>query len=184
MRVGDPDGWGVYASLTDENGRLVCHECGHTYRQLATHVKQTHGIHPAEYRQAHGLGATTRLIAPDVSEALSTAWERNSAVHMSALEQSRDPEKAHAEYMRRQQWAPETHAKRSRSAATRKGRDLTDDEAHYLGDPYDVPDWTLRAWQLRSQGLSVHAIARAADMEPGAIYARMRRYRPDDSTRN
>lgn len=56
MRVGDPDGYSIYGQVEEFDGRLVCHECGRMFVQLATHLYGAHGITAAAYREAHGLG--------------------------------------------------------------------------------------------------------------------------------
>ncbi len=59
-----PTGWtgqGVYGVLDDDGQTVACHECGRRYRALVTHLARAHAMSCAEYRQAHGLGATRPL---------------------------------------------------------------------------------------------------------------------------
>lgn len=85
---GDRDGHGRYGVLDqDDRGWLLCHECGHWWRHLAAHVR-AHGLHARDYRAAHGLPATTRLVGP--------AWEA-----------SRGPETAEGAAPRRTRLADE-----------------------------------------------------------------------------
>lgn len=47
-RAGQPVGAGVYGRITeDEEGRLICHECGKACLSLAAHIMRTHGISAA-----------------------------------------------------------------------------------------------------------------------------------------
>lgn len=70
-----PDGTGLHAPYgelagEDSTGRLCCHLCGRFFRALGSHVRR-HGYTAASYREAMGLGTTTRLVAPDVSAGIS-----------------------------------------------------------------------------------------------------------------
>lgn len=53
---GAPDGHGRYGILgRDDEGRVVCHECGRPCEQLATHLRYSHDMSAVEYREAHGI---------------------------------------------------------------------------------------------------------------------------------
>lgn len=60
----------------ERGGRLECLECGRWYRDLATHVRRTHGLPPADYRQRHGLPATLALKATYLREAQARVGQR------------------------------------------------------------------------------------------------------------
>jgi len=145
MRVGEVDGHGRYAVLdTDNEGRLLCHECGRWWQHLGTHAFGAHGLTAAQYRQAHGLGATTRLVGAGPRERMSQAWDRNREVHLASLADNRDPDAARGSMTR--QWAPQTRASRAETARARRGRPLTDDEREWLDDAgYDLQVWADRA---------------------------------------
>ena len=95
LSYGDPDGYGRYGVLdTDAHGLLICHDCGDSWRHLATHARLAHGLLAAAYRERHGLGRSRRLIAPGTSEKMRTAWENHADLHLAALETARDPDAA------------------------------------------------------------------------------------------
>ena len=66
--LGDWDGpiYGQLGVLACDGDRVECHACGRWYRLLASHVIQTHGLSPAEYRAIFGLKVTTGLAGPSV----------------------------------------------------------------------------------------------------------------------
>ena len=39
----------------DHRGFVVCHICGRAYKRLGSHVKESHGMTTAEYKEAFGL---------------------------------------------------------------------------------------------------------------------------------
>jgi predicted transcriptional regulator len=55
----------------EENGRLMCLECGRWFRGLGIHVRTKHGIGADEYRREHELPAGRGLAAGDLSEAMA-----------------------------------------------------------------------------------------------------------------
>lgn len=65
-----PSGHGVWGVLTEEDGRLLCHECGRWYVALGIHVAAAHAGVRA-YRLAHGLLMSTSLIASGLRETRS-----------------------------------------------------------------------------------------------------------------
>jgi hypothetical protein len=176
-RVGDPDGHGRYAQLErDDDGRLLCHECGTWWAHLATHARQAHGIPAAAYRQAHGLGATTRLVGDGPRERMRTAYAARPAEHLARLAASRDPDAARPTGPAT--WAPEVRAKRAAIARARRGRPLTPDETARLTEvEYDLQAWADRARELLTQpDISARSLADAADIAIPTVHQRLRRY--------
>lgn len=92
-RIGQPVGAGVYGRITeDEEGRLICHECGKAYLSLAAHVYLAHGMTAAEYRETYELPRTTKLAAPSVRERISRSSSKPEA--LARLARVRDPQAA------------------------------------------------------------------------------------------
>lgn len=92
-RVGQPVGAGVYGRITeDEEGRLICHECGQACLSLAAHVMRTHGMSAAEYREAYELPRTTKLITASLRE--RTGARASSPENLARLARARDPQAA------------------------------------------------------------------------------------------
>lgn len=177
-RVGDPDGHGRYAQLEhDDEGRLLCHECGTWWQHLATHVRGAHGIPTAAYRQAHGLGASTRLVGDGPRERMRVAYDAHRDEHLAHLAAARDPETARVASTATT-WAPETRAARAAAARARRGRPLTPDEAARLADAdHDLQAWADRARDLLSlPDVSARSLAEAADIATPTVHQRLRRY--------
>jgi hypothetical protein len=92
-RVGQPVGAGVYGRITeDEEGRLICHECGQACLSLAAHIARTHGMSAAEYREVYELPRTTKLIAASIRE--RTGKRSSSPENLARLARARDPQAA------------------------------------------------------------------------------------------
>ncbi|MHA7134186.1 hypothetical protein [Oerskovia turbata] len=175
-RVGDPDGHGRYAQLErDDDGRLLCHECGTWWQDLATHVRGAHGI-PAAYRQAHGLGATTRLVGDGPRERMRAAYAARTDDPRGRLAATRDPVTARATGPAT--WAPQTRAARAATARARRGRTLTPEETARLADvEHDLQAWADRARDLLAQpDVSARSLADAADIATPTVHQRLRRY--------
>ncbi|HAT6526199.1 TPA: MucR family transcriptional regulator [Corynebacterium striatum] len=111
MRVGDADGYGQYGIIDGDDKRILCHECGRTYKSLAAHVQMAHQMTAEDYRAAHGIPKRIPLISPEVSAAKS---EKSKAQVGSAawvrFEAKRDPTAA-------------SHA-RDKTAFQRRGADI------------------------------------------------------------
>lgn len=178
LRYGDPDGHGQYGMIShDDQGKVICHDCGNSFNQLATHVRLAHDTQPAEYRETHGIGATTRMVSTETSAKLQAGWARNEEAHLEALNTYRDPERAKNVSLRRTQWSPETRARRSLEQQERRGRDLTPEEVAYLGDPLDIPHWAPKARELLiNPEIKTSALARAAGITGSTVTQRLRRY--------
>lgn len=178
MRYGNPDGYGRHGILdTDEDGLLVCHECGQGWKHLATHARLGHGIKARDYREAHGLPLTQALVAPAVSEKMRESWEKNEALHLATIEGLRDPDRAQRS-SRGGTWSVGTRARQSQRNQARASRDLTPAEVEMLGDLYDIPTWTanLRVLMAAHPELSQVAIGRSVGISAATVAQRLRRY--------
>lgn len=92
-RTGQPVGAGVYGLITeDEEGRLVCHECGQACLSLAAHVAMAHGMSAAEYREVYELPRSTKLVAASVRESIGR--RAVNPENLARLATARDPESA------------------------------------------------------------------------------------------
>lgn len=92
-RTGQPVGAGVYGRLSeDEEGRLICHECGKSYLSLAAHVYLAHGMTAAEYRDTYELPRSTKLAAASVRERIGRSSARPE--NLARLARARDPQAA------------------------------------------------------------------------------------------
>lgn len=92
-RVGQPVGAGVYGSVTvDEEGRLICHECGQACLSLAAHITRAHGMSAAEYREVYELPRAVKLVAASVRE--RTGARATSPENLARLARARDPQAA------------------------------------------------------------------------------------------
>ena len=91
--AGQPVGAGFYGRVEETpDGRLVCHECGGSYLNLAAHVAMSHGMTAAEYREVYELPRTTRLVAASVRERTSRRALRPR--NLAQLAAARDPQAA------------------------------------------------------------------------------------------
>lgn len=89
-RVGEPVGAGVYGRVDETaGGRLVCHECGGAYLNLAVHVALAHGMSADEYRDTYELPRTVKLAAASVRECIGRSSARPE--NLARLVRVRDP---------------------------------------------------------------------------------------------
>lgn len=179
----EQDGYGRYGALDIEDGKLVCHECGKTYQQLATHAFGAHGISADQYREKHGLGRTTRLVAPSFRQKMSNAWESNRDLHLESLER-RDIAKARKSSPaghkgKRISHRPEVRAMYQQMMARKRGRALTEAEIESLGDGLDLQAWSNVASRLlQDPTVSSRSIAEACGIAAPTVLQRIRRYPP------
>ena len=99
--VGSPDGHGRYGILDDDGDRVMCHECGRWYANLAAHAA-VHGLSARQYKLRHGLPLSRSLSPSKLREARSRAasdhvgsqgWQRlEKARNPARAAQARDPE--------------------------------------------------------------------------------------------
>ena len=179
MRVGDRDGHGAYGQLTtDENGHLVCHECGRAFLHLATHAMRTHGLSGAQYRARHGLELTAVLVAGEIRQKMSQAWELQRDKHVANLDRSRNPDRARAQMRPRSQWPAATRVRRSAALSAKRGRLLTDDEMRQLGDDLPLQQWCdqVRALLAADPTITAMSISRSFERSESWIYQRLYRY--------
>lgn len=168
----------------DEEGRPICHVCSAAVDHLARHAHAHHGMRAAEYRESHGLGATTVLVSDAVRAKLRAAYARKRDQHLADLDAHRDPAKAAARsrsHTKTEPWAPEVRIKRQQVGRASRSRDLTADQAATLRTGHDLQAWADSARTLRASDVSLAAIARASEITPATVSQRMRRYPPRHS---
>lgn len=94
-RVGQSVGAGVYGRISeDAEGRLICHECGRAYLNLAAHVALAHGMSADEYRETYELPRTVKLAAASMRERIGRSSARPE--NLARLARVRNPEAAAA----------------------------------------------------------------------------------------
>lgn len=54
--------------IKDDDGKLVCHICGKSFRSLSAHIWQSHNITVKQYKILFGISQRTALISDDVKE--------------------------------------------------------------------------------------------------------------------
>ena len=92
MQVGDPDGHGRYGIIDGDGKRILCHECGRTYKSLAAHAQMAHQMTAEDYRSAHGIPKRIPLVSPEVSAAKSEKSKSQvGSEGWKRLEAKRDP---------------------------------------------------------------------------------------------
>lgn len=177
--IGSPLGHARFGEVVyDDDGLLVCGECGKTWRQLATHVRGAHGMTATQYREKYGLGRRTPLVSAEVQQKLHEHT-------MSRIEDVRRDLDAHRDTRKATQaslqtvWAPETRAKRQKVAHSRRGADLSPEQRAQLAvHDTDLQAWADAARRLLDRGFTQSAIARASGLSPATISQRLRRYPP------
>lgn len=91
-RVGvTPSGFGTWGVVDEQDGRLLCHECGGWFRSLGVHIGMRHGS-VRDYRMKHGLLLSQSLNAPDVRRRLADAASRPESLWR--IKEARDPVRA------------------------------------------------------------------------------------------
>lgn len=71
-----PSGQSLWGVVEHDGDRLICHECGRSYINLAVHIGAKHcGV--KEYKLAHGLLMSQSLVADDLRDRMRT--QGNSA---------------------------------------------------------------------------------------------------------
>lgn len=175
-----PDGHGRYGILDhDDEGRVLCHDCGLWWSHLSTHVRYSHGTTAAAYRSAHGLSPGLPLVGTETAETMRARWEDHRDLHTTVLAESRDPAKANAASRRTRgrAWSAQEIAERIEAGKARGGRALTDAEVAQLGDVTDIPAWVTRARALlAAPDISLRSIADASGLATATVAQRLRRY--------
>lgn len=156
----------------DDDGRLICHECERSYLHLATHIRLAHGLSAAEYREVHGLGVTTPLVAPVTSGRMSErARQPERLAHLDRVRDLDALQASRGVYS----WRPEVVRQSiERGEATR--REVPADLAARMPPWTDLQAWTRAAHDLVAAGYSVPAIARATDRLTPTVEQRLRRH--------
>jgi len=54
--------------VRDNRGYVVCHICGRAYKRLGSHVRESHGMTTAEYKQEFGLCNNAKTTEPEYSQ--------------------------------------------------------------------------------------------------------------------
>lgn len=86
--VGAESGHGLFGVMSRGEDWVLCHECGKTFKNLGSHLKATHHMTAADYRDAHGLASSDALmcdsmrrkIGKESTERIGTeAWAKFAA---------------------------------------------------------------------------------------------------------
>jgi len=175
-KIGDQLGHAEFGRVvTDLDGDLICGECGRPCKQLATHLRYSHNMSAEQYREKYGLGRTTKLVSESVRQKNSEAANRRIDEIVRKFDATRRPDLA-TEASRGKPWTPETRAKRQAQAKARRTPDLTPSQVEMLGTGLDLQAWADAARKLLADGVSIAAIARAADIMPSTVRQRINRY--------
>lgn len=139
--------------------------------------RSAHGIAAAGYRAAHGLGISRPLVAETVSQRMRDSWETHREAHLTALEQTRDPDTARRSSPARRPARAEVRAGYLARGRARRGRDLTPEETATLGDGLDLAAWADAARTLLAlEGVTATSIAAASGIAVPTVHQRLRRY--------
>lgn len=98
LAVGDPDGFGQFGVLEEDDEGLQCHECGRRFTHLGLHAFKAHGMSADEYRQAHGL--RRRGLVAAATRAVIVENARRALPGRAAFIAARDPKTASAAQQR------------------------------------------------------------------------------------
>lgn len=180
MQVGDTDGYGRYGLIDEDDGGLLCHECGRRYKHLSTHIAMGHKMRVADYRQAHGLHAKRPLAARSVRENMSRSWNDHRDQHLADLDKYRDPAKAieASRKATRNKSAGATAGQRA-SLQRRRGRPLTEDEVTALQSTATIGEWCQVAYRiLDDPAVSISSLAHSVGMKPVTAHHRLAKRRP------
>ena len=58
--------------VSEDRTRILCHECGRMFKNVASHSSQAHGIFKREYKDRHGLFSKEILVAPETRKIINT----------------------------------------------------------------------------------------------------------------
>nr|DAX96027.1 MAG TPA: ROS/MUCR transcriptional regulator protein [Caudoviricetes sp.] len=182
MQVGDTDGYGRYGLIDEDDGGLLCHECGKRYRHLSTHIAMGHKMRVADYRRAHGLHAKRPLAARSVRENMRSSWEKHAETHLSDLEKHRTPLKAvEASRESSRNRSPGAKAGRAAVLRSRHGRPLTQTEIDALDKTGSIPEWCQVAHKIMEDStVSLQSLSESVGLKKTTVNQRMRKYRPRD----
>lgn len=147
---GARDGHGRFGIVDrDDEGRVVCHECGRSWEHLAPHVWQAHGLRVEAYRERHGLSTGTRLVGEETRARMRAGWQRHEGQHLADLAAHRDPDAARAGNRPGSRWRPELVAGTPHRPDTEADRGAGRHHRHArVGRPgpcSDRPRWGVHA---------------------------------------
>lgn len=173
-----PDGHGRYGILDyDQDGRVLCHECGRTWDHLATHLRGAHAITADAYRLTHGLAPGQALVGEGTRVRMAQRWAANADLHLADLAASRDTARARSSNRKGRVWTAQEIAVRQEANRARRGRDLTKAEVASLGDETNIPAWADAARALLAlDGITATSIARVSNIALPTVHQRLRRY--------
>lgn len=180
MQVGDPDGYGRYGLIDEDDDGLLCHECGNRYRHLATHIAMGHKMRVADYRQEHGLPAKRPLAARSVRENMRQSWNEHRDQHLADLDKYRDPPKAiEASRAATKNKSAGATAGQKASLQRRRGRPLTKEEVSDLQSTATIGEWCQAAYRiLDDPAVSIISLAHSVGMKPVTAHHRLAKRRP------
>lgn len=61
----------------DDQGKIICHICGKSFVRLGSHIKESHGLTIAEYKEQFGLCHGTRTTEKSYSNIMSRHAKNN-----------------------------------------------------------------------------------------------------------
>lgn len=92
MQVGDKSGFGRYGILDGGDDRILCHECGKSYKRLGVHVTMAHDMTADDYKERHGIPRGTGLVSPSLHRTISgRAKQRVGSEGWQRMVKKRDP---------------------------------------------------------------------------------------------
>ena len=62
----------------DENGNVICHICGRSYKRLGSHVKESHNMTIDEYKEEFGLCRRTKTTESSYSHTMRAHAKANN----------------------------------------------------------------------------------------------------------
>lgn len=63
--------------VRDSDGKVICHICGRSYVRLGSHIRESHGMTIAAYKQQFGLCNNAKTTEPAYSKYMSTLAYKN-----------------------------------------------------------------------------------------------------------
>lgn len=64
----------------DKNGKVICHICGRSFTRLGSHIKESHGMTIAEYKEEFGLCNHTKTTEKEYSQTMRESAYKNGIV--------------------------------------------------------------------------------------------------------
>ena len=69
----------------DEQGKVICHICGKSFVRLGSHIKESHGLTIAEYKEQFGLCKRTKTTEKSYSDTMSR-YAKNNGMDQQILQ--------------------------------------------------------------------------------------------------